>query len=76
MKKSELKQLIREELQKEIFNKFKRKTPEDIANSLKSKFQSAYEVGLESPGSYEDFDKEFWRHYKQDIIWELEKHLR
>ena len=76
MKQSELKQLIKEEIQEEIFSKFRRKTPEDIANDLKSKFQSAYETGLESPGSYEDFDRVFWNQYKQEIIWALEKHLK
>lgn len=76
MKHTQLKQLIKEEIQKEIFSKFKRKTPEDIANDLKIKFQIAYETGLESPGSYEDFDKEFWNNNKQEIIWALEKHLK
>jgi len=76
MRHSELKQLIKEEIQKEVFSKFKRKTPEDIANDLKIKFQIAYETGLESPGSYEDFDKVFWNNNKQEIIWALEKHLK
>lgn len=76
MRHSELKQLIKEEIQKEIFSKFKRKTPEDIANDLKIKFQIAYETGLESPGSYEDFDKVFWNNNKPEIIWALEKHLK
>ena len=76
MRHSELKQLIKEEIQKEMFSKFKRKKPEDIANDLKIKFQIAYETGLESLGSYEDFDKVFWDNNKQKIIWALEKHLK
>ena len=48
----------------------------DIANDLKIKFQIAYETGLESPGSYEDFDRIFWNKNKQDIVLALEKHLK
>tara|TARA_R110001599_G_scaffold8175_3_gene39173 strand:+ start:1193 stop:1423 length:231 start_codon:yes stop_codon:yes gene_type:complete len=76
MKHTQLKQLIKEEIQKEIFSKFKRKTPEDIVNDLKIQFQIAYETGLESPGSYEDFDRIFWNKNKQDIVLALEKHLK
>lgn len=73
MKHSELKQLIKEEIQKEIrnnkrFPKLKSNTPEDIADDLKVYFQIAYETGLETPGSYDDFEKEFWDGERGSII--------
>lgn len=78
MNKQDLKQLIREEIQKEIFGKSrtKLKTVEEIADDLKVLFAIAYESGLESPGSYDDFEEEFWNNTKQDIIRRLEKHIK
>tara|TARA_R110000787_G_scaffold77659_1_gene170584 strand:- start:441 stop:677 length:237 start_codon:yes stop_codon:yes gene_type:complete len=78
MNKLDLKQLIREEMQKEIFgrSRTKPKTVEDIADDLKGLFAIAYESGLESPGSYDDFEEEFWNNKKQDIIMRLDKHIK
>tara|TARA_R110000796_G_C14336683_1_gene409811 strand:+ start:220 stop:456 length:237 start_codon:yes stop_codon:yes gene_type:complete len=78
MNKLDLKQLIREEMQKEIFgrSRTKPKTVEDIADDLKVLFAIAYESGLESPGSYDDFEEEFWNNKKQDIIMRLDKHIK
>ena len=78
MNKLDLKQLIREEMQKEIFgrSRTKPKTVEDIADDLKVLFAIAYESGLESPGSYDDFEEEFWNNKKQDIIMRLKKHIK
>ena len=79
MKKSELKQLIKEELIKEKLIKeirIKKRTPEDVANSLKQLFQRAYETGLETNKSYDDFDTECWNGMKQDIVWKLEDSMK
>jgi hypothetical protein len=78
MNKLDLKQLIREEIQKEIFGRSRTnpKTVEDIADDLKVLFAIAYESGLESPGSYDDFEEEFWNNKKQDIIMRLDKHIK
>ena len=65
-------------MQKEIFgrSRTKPKTVEDIADDLKVLFAIAYESGLESPGSYDDFEEEFWNNKKQDIIMRLKKHIK
>ena len=69
MKKSELKQLIKEEITNELFGGGnKAKAQEQIADALKIYFQIAFETGLETPGSYDDFEKEFWEGERQSII--------
>ena len=78
MNKSNWIKLIKEELQKEIFGRSRTnpKTAENIADDLKILFAIAYETGLESPGSYDDFEDEFWDNKKRDIIIKLEKHIK
>jgi hypothetical protein len=49
---------------------------EDLVDKLKVQFQIAYETGLESPGSYDDFDREFWNSQKRDLIYAFEKALK
>ena len=69
MKKSELKKLIREEITNELFGgRNKAKAQEQIVDALKIYFQIAFETGLESNGSYDDFEKEFWYGERQSII--------
>ena len=69
MKKSQLKQIIKEELINELFgSKNKAKAQEQIADALKIYFQIAFETGLESNGSYDDFEEEFWKRERQSII--------
>jgi len=50
-----------------------------IADELKIQFQIAYEIGLESLGSYDDFEAEFYRSHGGDredsIISDIVKHL-
>ena len=46
----------------------KAKAQEQIVDALKIYFQIAYETGLETPGSYDDFEKEFWDEERQSII--------
>ena len=70
MKKSQLRQIIQEEIVNELFGSTS-KNPEDIANGLKIYFQIAFETGLESLGSYDDFEKEFWDKEKETIIRKL-----
>ena len=68
MKKSELKQIIKEEITNELFGGGnKAKAQEQIVDALKIYFQIAFETGLESNGSYDDFEEEFWRE-RQSII--------
>jgi len=72
MKKSQLKQIIKEELINELFgSKNKAKAQEQIADALKIYFQIAFETGLESNGSYDDFEEEFWKRERQSIINEI-----
>ncbi len=69
MKKSQLKQIIKEELFNELFgSENKAKAQEQIADALKIYFQIAFETGLESNGSYGDFEEEFWKRERQSII--------
>tara|TARA_R110001592_G_scaffold119027_5_gene321809 strand:- start:13534 stop:13863 length:330 start_codon:yes stop_codon:yes gene_type:complete len=49
---------------------------EGILDGLKLSFQTAYEKGLESAGSYDDFDKEYWNRYKPDLLDALKKALK
>lgn len=49
---------------------------ESILDGLKLSFQTAYEKGLESAGSYDDFDKEYWNRYKPDLLDALKKSLK
>jgi len=49
---------------------------EGILDGLKLSFQTAYEKGLESAGSYDDFDKEYWNRYKPDLLDALKKSLK
>jgi len=49
---------------------------EGILDGLKLSFQTAYEKGLESAGSYDNFDKEFWNRYKPDLLDALKKSLK
>ncbi len=69
MKKSELRQIIKEEITNELFgSENKAKAQEQIVDSLKIYFQIAFETGLESNGSYDDFEEEFWKRERQSII--------
>jgi len=69
MKKSELRQIIKEEITNELFGSGnKAKAQEQIADALKIYFQIAFETGLESNGSYDDFEEEFWKRERQSII--------
>jgi len=69
MKKSELRQIIKEEITNELFGSDnKAKAQEQIADALKIYFQIAFETGLESNGSYDDFEEEFWKRERQSII--------
>ncbi len=72
MKKSELRQIIKEEITNELFGSGnKAKAQEQIADALKIYFQIAFETGLESLGSYDDFEEEFWKRERQSIINEI-----
>ncbi len=66
------KKLIKEALTpdflKESVNEAKTKAQEQIVDALKIYFQIAFETGLESNGSYNDFEKEFWKKERQSII--------
>lgn len=74
MKKSELRKLIREEITNELFGGGnKAKAQEQIVDALKIYFQIAFETGLESNGSYDDFEEEFWMIERQSIIDEISK---
>ena len=44
------------------------KAQEQIVDALKIYIQIAFETGLESNGSYKDFEKEFWKRERQSII--------
>ena len=55
------------ELQESV-NETKTKAQEQIVDALKIYFQIAFETGLESNGSYNDFEKEFWKKERQSII--------
>jgi hypothetical protein len=69
MKKSQLRQIIKEEITNELFGSGnKAKAQEQIADALKIYFQIAFETGLESNGSYDDFEEEFWKRERQSII--------
>ena len=69
MKKSQLKRIIKEEMVNELFGRGnKEKAQEQIADALKIYFQIAFETGLESLGSYDDFEEEFWKRERQSII--------
>ena len=69
MKKSQLRQIIKEEITNELFGSDnKAKAQEQIADALKIYFQIAFETGLESNGSYDDFEEEFWKRERQSII--------
>jgi len=72
MKKSQLRQIIKEEITNELFGSGnKAKAQEQIADALKIYFQIAFETGLESNGSYDDFEEEFWKRERQSIINEI-----
>ena len=69
MKKSQLRRIIKEEMVNELFGRGnKEKAQEQIADALKIYFQIAFETGLESLGSYDDFEEEFWKRERQSII--------
>ncbi len=69
MKKSQLRKMIKEEITNELFGSGnKAKAQEQIADALKIYFQIAFETGLESLGSYGDFEEEFWKRERQSII--------
>jgi len=81
MKKSTLKSIIKEELasfeNKElnegIFSKSSCNA-KTLLEGLKTQFQIAFETGVES-GGYDDFEKGFWRHNSNEILWKLEEIL-
>jgi len=69
MKKSQLKKIIKEEIVNELFgSENKAKAQEQMVDALKIYFQIAFETGLESLGSYDDFEEEFWKRERQSII--------
>jgi len=45
-----------------------------LLEGLKTQFQIAFETGVES-GGYDDFEKGFWRHNSNEILWKLEEIL-
>tara|TARA_R110001592_G_scaffold183118_1_gene426672 strand:+ start:115 stop:351 length:237 start_codon:yes stop_codon:yes gene_type:complete len=78
MNKETLQRIVKEEIQKEIFssNRPTQATPESVANDLKIIFAIAFESGLESLGSYDDFEDEFWIGNLPEIILRLEKLMK
>jgi hypothetical protein len=60
--------LVQKEIRSRRNPKLKSSTPEDIADDLKIYFQIAFEKGLESSGSYDNFEKEFWDGEYRSII--------
>ncbi|MHA1754235.1 MAG: hypothetical protein ACTSYR_01820, partial [Candidatus Odinarchaeia archaeon] len=49
----------------------KRKWQGELLDKLKIYFKIAYETGIESLGSYDDFDEEFWNSNRDDILYKL-----
>jgi len=43
----------------------------ELLDKLKIYFKIAYETGLESLGSYDDFEEEFWNRNKDDMLYKL-----
>ncbi len=69
--------VLKESVKEGFFDrKRSKKDVEDILNKLKIHFQIAYESGLEALGSYKDFDKEFWKGHKRDLMSAIEKAIK
>lgn len=79
MKKSTLKNIIKEELAsseyKELNEGMFRRSPnaKTLLEGLKTQFQIAFDAGAE--GTYDDFEKGFWRFNSNEILDKIEEIL-
>ena len=80
MKKSTLKNIIKEELASSKHNELNEgmfsRSPnaKTLLEGLKTQFQIAFEAGVEA-GGYDDFEKGFWRFNSNEILYKIEEIL-